>query len=617
MVAGVLMGTAMAACSPEDFAGANESGKPTVDGVNVEATVDQATNIVTFTSSRIPGGYPLWYLPGNNASEVDFYGTQSSFTRLYATAGDKKIVFRTGNRNGFSDGTVEKTVHIDNSIKDLSAIVKALTDDDVKQWRIAKDEANHFACGNGAGGTDLWAADVNNLPNLALYDDFITLKKGTVSGNFNVKGDMTYNPGADGKCQFGGYGENDVKAASAQDSHYTLTVKGDDLILKLDPNTYFPFVCSENFLKSPEFLVESYSSGLLNLVAHDGNKYWHLVLTSADFGGGEPGWGGFTAGTNLLQGKTPAFSYYFADNNWGQLPDPVPTGDADKGFTFKMPAVGSTQWQVQIHMDYQDVTLSADKKYDFSVVIESDADAVINATVKPRKSGADDTFFSDGQHAIKKGTNVVALSDCAGWDGAFTLTLDLAGAPEGSSITVKNVFLCEHNAANVTPFDYNDARNVWRTQVDEVENGYTMEYYWAPGWVQTGNPGFEVKQKKTGANIFTITAPAATSDQWQAQNKFHTNISAAATDKVDFSCILIPSVDVKDVTVKLTDSGDDGNYFFVDRYDLKAGVANVIKYSNVQLSQGKDAAKLTLVLDCGGNPEGLVLQMTDVTIIKK
>lgn len=617
-VASVLLaGLTMFGCSPEEFEGADQSGKPTTDGVDVSVSVDQSTNTATFTSSHLTGAYPLWYLPANaSGSETELYSTQESFTRVYALSGDKKVQFRVGNRNGFSDRVIEKTIHIDNALKDLSAIAKAIASDEGKQWRIADEEEYHFAYGSSISGTDTWTVDPNDLPDLALYDDYITLTTGTASGNFNYSGSMTYSPGDDGKCQFGGKEESDSKAAKAQTSSYTITVEGDDVILSFAADTYFPFVPSESFLQNPRFTLQSYSSDLMTLVAHDGDKYWHLVLTSTDFGGGEFGWSGFTAGSNLLAGATPTFTYWCANDSWTQISDPVQGGNADKGFTFVMPAVGSSQWQGQIHMAYSQ-TLSADKTYDFSVAIVSDADATINATVKPHKAGDDNAYFSANQHAISKGTNIIAFSDCAGWDGEFTLTLDFAGSPEGTTITVKNIYLTEHDDANVVPFDYSDANNVWRTEVEGVDGGYTMSYWWAnSSWTQISDPTMEVKQKKSGANIYTITAPAATAAQWQAQTSFVTKVSATASDLVDFSMVIQPNVDLSGVTVKLTDAANNENYFFAPQVSLKGGVPNVVKFSDTQLPKG-DAASLDLVLDFGGNPEGTVIQITDICLIKK
>lgn len=622
MAALLLAGVSMTACSPDDFEGANQNGKPTTDGVSVDVSVDQATNTVTFTSSHLTGSYPLWYVQSNSSSEAVLYSTQESFSRVYAQAGDKVVQFYVGNRNGFSDYHIDKTIHINNTLKDLSELATTITSDEGKQWRVADSEENHFAYGSSNGdGTGTWAVDLANKQDLAFYDDFITLKTGTASGNFLYSGSMTYNPGADGKCQFGGNGVSDSKTAAAQESNYKISVSGDDILLTLDANTNFPFVPSESFLSNPVFRIESYSKSLLTLVAVDGDKAWRLVLTSAEFGGSsEVSWGGFTAGTNLLACEPTAITYYLANDGWSEYTvHENLEGTYDKGYSITLPAVGSTQWQGQIHLAYDNLTLEADKKYDYSVKIVSDVDGMV--TVKPHKTGDDNTFWgSAAQQTLSAGDNVFSFYGVDGWDGTFTMTFDFGSSPN-AKIQIVNLVVREHDESDPAPIDYNAAGNIWRTEVEAVDNGYTTEFYYAhgSGWEgYTFDPatGFKVDQKKNGSNIYTIIPPGATDQQWQAQNKLHTNLSATADDIIDFSCLIVPSVDMN-VTVKLTEDGDDNNYFFAPTVSVKAGVANVVRVSGAQLSSAKDAAKLMLLFDLGGNPEGAEVQVSDIAIVKQ
>lgn len=238
-------------------------------------------------------------------------------------------------------------------------------------------------------------------------------------------------------------------------------------------------------------------------------------------------------------------------------------------------------------------------------------------TVKPHPAGDDNTFFTADKFPVVKGTNVIALSDCIGFDGEIVLTFDFAGAPEGTTFTLQNAYVAEHDAANIVPFNYNDANNVWRTEVEMV-NGFDMSFWWADaGWGQIDDPEFAYKEKKNGANLYTITAPAATASQWQAQNTFSTKIGATADDLVDFSCVIIPNCDLNGATVKLTQDDNDDNFFFAEQVNLKAGVPNVVKFTDKQLSAGESADALKLIFDFGGNPEGAVINITDIVVIKK
>lgn len=621
----LVAGVTITACSPDDFTGANPNDKATTEGIDVTVEVDQATNEVTMSVPHLVQAYPYWNIPAVRDGETGFYSTLEKTTKVFALAGDKDIIFRVGNSNGFSDGAIQKTIHIDNSLKDLEGLAKAIATADGKQWRVAKEEEAHFGYGpNGSDGSGTWVAEADNKEELALYDDFIKFFTGSSNGNFLYTGKMSYNPGKDGEVQFGGVNENDKRVATAQDDRdYKISVVGDDVLLTLAPDTKMPFVPSDAFLANPVFRIDAYSSGLLVLVANDGDKAWRLVLTSQDFGGGDLGWTGFTNGVNLLEGLDVDFRFRMAGESWDDvINETTQNGNLSDAFSFKMLKTGTEQWKAQLHIEKTNVVLSADKTYDFSIVITSDADDSFEATVKPQAAENNDVFFSTDKHTIVNGANVISLSECAGFDGEFKIALDFAGAPEGTNITISKIFLSEHNDANVVPFDYNDPANIWKTEI-EANDAYKMSYWWTDAnWQQIADPKFEVKKQKKGSNLYTVTAPAATSSQWQAQTTFVTNMTATMSDIVDFSCIIVPNVDLSGVTVKLTEANDDdgtlhdSNYFFAERVDLKADVPNVVKFTDTVLPSN-DAHALDLVFDFGGNPEDAVIKITDIVLIKK
>ena len=54
---------AVAACSPEEFEGANQNGLPTVEDKQLSVETDQETNTAVFTvKGDFKGCYPVWYL---------------------------------------------------------------------------------------------------------------------------------------------------------------------------------------------------------------------------------------------------------------------------------------------------------------------------------------------------------------------------------------------------------------------------------------------------------------------------------------------------------------------------------------------------------------------------
>ena len=313
-------------------------------------------------------------------------------------------------------------------------------------------------------------------------------------------------------------------------------------------------------------------------------------------------------------------SYWFANDGWGQIDNPATSGDIQSGFTFTIPeGMGSSQWQGQVHFNkgQNSPTLSAGKTYDFSIVIVSPVDDV-KATVKPQKDGDDGTFFTEAQFPLHKGVNVITVADAAGFDGEFKIATDFAGAPAGVEFTVRNVFLAEHNADNVAPFEYGSANNAWK-DVDANQD-FEMSFWWAnDGWGQIANPEFFVEDKSNGGKVYNIVASDGVgSSEWQAQNAFNTRgLAVSASELVDFSCVVMSTCDQR-ATIKLCQTDDDDNSLIYDGgIQLKAGQTKVLRFENCQLAKGSDAAAVKLIFDLGSIQSGATFKVTDIVLIKK
>ena len=83
-------------------------------------------------------------------------------------------------------------------------------------------------------------------------------------------------------------------------------------------------------------------------------------------------------------------------------------------------------------------------------------------------------------------------------------------------------------------FDPNSQFNMWKGITP------TMEFWYAPGWSQIADPGFV-----DAGNDYTITLPEATTDQWQAQVKMHTDLTTSAANNYDFSAVFNSDKDLK------------------------------------------------------------------------
>ena len=163
------------------------------------------------------------------------------------------------------------------------------------------------------------------------------------------------------------------------------------------------------------------------------------------------------------------------------------------------------------------------------------------------------------------------------------------------------VFTSEEEEKGFTGFDPNSEFNLW--------NGvqYNMFYYYAPGWAQIADPGFEAN-----GNDYTITLPEATTDQWQAQVAFKTtNISTSAAHNYDFSCIINSDKDLNGVTVKLVMDGDDNVFYFADRINLKAGEDYIFWKSDMP---GIDMERVNLFFDFGGCQAGTTVNISNIVL---
>ena len=163
------------------------------------------------------------------------------------------------------------------------------------------------------------------------------------------------------------------------------------------------------------------------------------------------------------------------------------------------------------------------------------------------------------------------------------------------------MFTSEEEEKGFTGFDPNSDFNMWKN-VD-----YYMFFWYAPGWNQIADPGFEAN-----GNDYTVFLPEATTDQWQAQMAFKTtNISTSADHNYDFSCILNSDKDINGVTVKLVMDGDDNVFYFADRVDLKAGQDYIFWKSDMP---GIDMERVNLFFDFGGCPAGTTVNISNIVL---
>ncbi|UKK51405.1 hypothetical protein L6472_02090 [Prevotella sp. E13-17] len=635
---GALMaGALLNACSPDSFDGADPNGIPSVENVDFNISVDQETNQMIATYTPQPGTYPVWIVNGNSYSTLQEVGYQNP------EAGTYTIDLKLGNRNGFSHGVVSKSFTFNETKIDYTADFRRLCD---KEWRIANKEVGHLGCGPaGTAATDWWSAAPNDKKDFGIYDDRITFTTTNRKG-----GGYTYNPGADGKT-FVNKGvtkwntQNDADdvdvTIGSQTSTWSFEVYDwedaagnvtKQTYIQFAANTMFPYISSDAQYENPMFRIESLTASKLVLVYEtpDRTIAWRFVLTSAaDERLVEEQ--GFDASSdfNLWKGVTPTASFYFNPGWVTDLTEEMKATyvEGANDYTITVPEACSDRWQAQFQL-HSDVNITADKNYDFSVILNADKD-VDGVTVKVTDEADGETIIDVADVSLKAGQDVVFWkSDLKGKTlNQVKVVFDFGYAPKETKININSIVLKDHANDDgtivkggesgdqpVMDWDPAAASNLWAAVEAGTAFKSTSTFFANEGW-----SALETQPEiihKDGA--WEFVAPAGVGpNQWQGQVKIMTTLPASKAKKYNFYCVVESDVDISGVTIKLTQSDEsedkkhDDNHFFDGRHDVKADVPLIYKAEAVELKKD-DAHELTLVYDFGGIQEGAHVKISKI-----
>ncbi|MCM1067791.1 MAG: PKD domain-containing protein [Muribaculaceae bacterium] len=330
------------------------------------------------------------------------------------------------------------------------------------------------------------------------------------------------------------------------------------------------------------------------------------------------GFGGFAYDSpfNLWTSATKQINSFYYAPDWSQLPDPAHSFDGET-VTVTLPTATSDRWQCQMHIG-SDICLNEGESYDGSFIFTATKD-INDVMLKIHPDGDDDdshSFFCNQKINLTAGepvtywfsdlTAVVPMNN-------LVFTFDFGRNPEGIEISVENFVIKSHanDDGTVLPELPTTPEPTW-VAVDSADNlwsgcSFTTEFFYAPGWNQIGDPGFDLSGKD-----FTITLPSATGERWQAQCKFHSDIALPADGTTYDFCITFESnVDVV-AMVKLTQNGDDNNFLFAEETPLTAGGLN--KFWVASAAVGADIPALSLILDFGTNPEGAEIKVSNIIL---
>ena len=618
----LLLAGIISACSPEKITHPSEAGIPSATQIEPVISVDQEINQVTFAlPAGTKGLIPVWLFQDKTGDWTQ-YSAQNGLKKIFTTAGDYSVRMHLMNSNGMSPDFVQKTFHIDNTIMNFDKYNTMLTGGSQKEWRIDNSVAGHMGCGpSGTSGTEWWSANPDDKKDWGVYDNRMTF---VLEGNV-----YQFDPGAAGTIYvntgissepYGSHNTNDgndyLYPVEAQTAEWSWEVDGEDLYLILPANTYWPYYANVDFIANPRFKVESISTKSADLVIDNGEIAWHFTITS---GAAEVKFNGFNYNHEANLWKpvdaegAHSYSFFYAPG-WTQIADPEVSCAGGK-YTFSLPSATSEQWQAQCFIiPTTDLPLSAATNYDFSCILNSSTD-IKKVTLKLTDTTNDGNFlFTENVNLTAFEDYVFYLSDLPGIDAAAVkMVFDFGGNPDNTEISVSNIVLKDHaiDDGTVLPsvpeepvagpeeYKYDSEANLWKA----ADAAHSYSFFYAPSWSQIPDPEVE-----NNGNEYLLKLPSATFAQWQAQ--FHiipdSPVALESSKSYDFSVVLNSTTDIRAVTLKLTENGNDDNFLFTENVNLTAFEDYIFDLSDLP---GIDAAAVKMVFDFGGNPDN-----TEVTI---
>ncbi|MDE6290329.1 MAG: hypothetical protein K2M16_02240 [Muribaculaceae bacterium] len=621
-MAGVML--AMGACSTEPNFQPSMAGIPQASDYQIGISVDEFNNvelnILDKNGQNAKGVYPVWYV-----NESTRPSTALTYRDLITIAGEYPVEMKVGNGNGVSEGSVTGTIHIDKTIFDFTPYMKALTDNETKEWAVNGETPGNMGCGPATNPTEWWSSGPNEKEAEGVYSNILTFGY----TDSETSGSYVYNPGESGTMYVNkgvhtlqGYTvnnpENDADfRVDTQEiaTEFTLSPEGANLYLVLPPHTPFPYIPSEDAFNNPKYRIVSFSKSSITLVQDlDGISWQYIIAPKAE----DTSFKGFKYDSEYNMWKTAEVtlqSTYFTGENWdgGLEPDVIEVSN-EKIFVHTPAAMGSDQWKGQVHVG-TDIQVSADETYDFSCKVESKVDSKV--TVKVQMDGDDGVSFAgQDQIAFDAGGSYYYFSDLKGFDGQLKIAFDFAGYPD-TDFTITDIVFKKHSDDDGTvlpDLPSEPEKPVKWVDVDSPDNlfhgcTWTNTFYYAPGWAQIADPVVNVD-----GNTISVTLPEATTDQWQAQVAFHTDITTSADKLYDFRVTFYSNKEHPGVTFKcvLSGGGDNDNIFYMaDR--LKLTEYEDQTYSWIGLP-GIDMDKMSVFLDFGGNAAGTEIQIKDIII---
>ena len=610
----------------QEYMEIDPSQVPSASELQVKIDVDQETNYVTFSVEN-EGVVPMWLFGEekiDGKANKKYAYTGNGLQLRLRDAGTHSVEVKAYNAHGVSVGSKVVEFTLNNTYRDPfdpSKYITFFAGSDQKVWEWNSTVKGHMGCGEpGTDGTNWWSAGPDEKKDCGLYDDRLTFTK-------DMK--YTYNPGEGGTVYVNkdsGYG---TEHNPNDGNDYQVPIEGfttdysfenawndagiEEIYLVLPANTNLSYIPNPEALAEPRYkLLEGTNTKKIALVHDNGAiawKYEFIVEGSAKPEDPKPQPGEVVfdpnSDRNLWKNAVMDVSFWFANNDWGQIDNPAYTAEGNKHTIVIPEGIGTQRWQGQMVFNNTGIVTSADKKYDFQLVLNSTADHG-GVTIKLTQQDNDNVFFFEDAHAVTayeefkyqvKGIQGVDLSNAK-------LVLDFGGATPGSTVEIKDIVLQEHieGGSGPAPFDPSAADNLWNNAVTTDHHFYFANNDW--GAIENATVTSD-----GGTHTFVLPEGLGT-QQWQGQFFFqNTGLKSEAAKTYDFHLVLNSTADHPGVTVKLCAQTDDGAIITDGRYALTAYEDFVL---DVYAAPGIDCDNLKLVFDFGGGQGGSTVVVKDI-----
>ena len=251
------------ACTPH-YPELVPSAVPQASDLDVNISVDQETNYVTFTVNN-PGVVPVWIfgdqLVDGKANKKYSYPVNGLKLRFRA-AGEYSVEVKAYNRSGISEGSLLKTFTLENTYRDPfdpKPYIRAVSGGASQNWVWNSTADGHFGCGPSLDAVKgWWSCEAGGKA--VLYDDIMTFDS---EGNYTfnpVDGQAYANKGSEYKPESKTDNEDYLFPAELKTTKYTFENNWNDagieeIYLVLEEGSVLSYVPHKSLVEEPRFLV--------------------------------------------------------------------------------------------------------------------------------------------------------------------------------------------------------------------------------------------------------------------------------------------------------------------------------------------------------------------------